>query len=192
MSVANLPPPQSRRLAVGLLVALVAAAILALAVPTWLMHRHYDRALAQNEDRLERLKRIASTRADVARQLDAMRGKDARKFFLRSGAAAFSAAEAQEAIRAIIEQNSGRLITIQAPSSRDEGRYRQITVSVQITANIFALRKIVNAIENHTPFLFVDSLMVRSQVQSNFKPAPGQEPEMFVTLDVTGFALTGN
>lgn len=192
MSVANLPPQQSRRLAIGLLVGLVVAAVLAVAVPTWLMHRHYDRALAEAQDRVERLRRIASTRPDIAKQLDAMRGKDTRKFFLRSGAAALSAAEAQEAIRAIIEQNGGRLITIQAPASRDEGRYRQITVSVQITANIVALRKIINAIENHTPYLFVDSLMVRSQVQSNFKPAPGQEPEMFVTLDVTGFALTGN
>ncbi len=192
MSVANLPPQQSRRLAIGLLVGLVVAALLAVAVPTWLMHRHYDRALAEAHDRVERLRRIASTRADIARQLDAMRGKDTRRFFLRSGAAALSAAEAQEAIRAIIEQNGGRLITIQAPASRDEGRYRQISVSVQITANIVALRKIINAIENHTPYLFVDSLMVRSQVQSNFKPAPGQEPEMFVTLDVTGFALTGS
>jgi general secretion pathway protein M len=191
MAFANLDANQRRRLALGLLAAAIVAAIAAVAVPVWLRHRHYDVALEENLDKLERLRRIASTRPEVARQLEAMRGKDTRKFFLRSGAAAFSAAEAQEAVRAIVEANGGRLITMQAPSSRDEGRYRQVTVNVQLTANIFALRKIIAAIENNTPFLFVDNMMIRSQVQANHKPAPGAEPDMFVTLDVTGFALVG-
>ena len=81
---------------------------------------------------------------------------------------------------------------MQSPTAKEDGRYRQITVNVQLTANIVALRKILYAIENHTPFLFVDSLQVRTQVPPNFKPQPGQEPEMFVMLDVTGYALTGS
>jgi general secretion pathway protein M len=191
MALANLNPKQSRQLAVGLLVAVVVACVLAVALPAWMLHRHYDVALEENFGKLERFRRIASTRPEVTRQLEAMRGKETRKFFLRSGAAAFSAAEAQEALRAIVESNGGRLITMQAPSSREEGRYRQVTVNVQLTANIFALRKILSAIETNTPFLFVENLMVRSQVQANHRPGPGQEPEMFVTLDVSGYALVG-
>ena len=72
-----------------------------------------------------------------------------------------------------------------------EGRYRQVTVNVQLTANVVALRKILNSIETRTPHLFVDNLMVRSQVPSNFKPGPGAEPEMFVQFDVSGYTLTG-
>ena len=121
-----------------------------------------------------------------------MRAKDARRFFLRSGGAALSAAEAQEALRALIEQSGGRLITMNAPTGKDEGRYRQITVNVQLTANVFALRKILSAIENNVPFLFIDSLQVRTQVPPNFHPQPGQEPEMFVMLDISGYALTGS
>jgi general secretion pathway protein M len=192
MALANLNPVQRRRLAIGLLLAAIVAVVAALAIPVWLRHRHYDVALEENLDKLERYRRIAATRPEVTRQLEAMRGKDSRKFFLRSGAAAFSAAEAQEAVRAIVEANGGRLITMQAPSSRDEGRYRQVTVNVQLTANIFALRKIIAAIEGNTPFLFVDNMMIRSQVQANHKPAPGAEPDMFVTLDVTGYALVGS
>ncbi len=187
-----LTPPQSRRLAVALLLSLVAAAVAVVAIPVWMAHRHYDRAIAEATDRLERYRRIAATRPEVARQLEAMRASDPRRLFLRSGAAALSAAEAQEAMRAVIENNGGRLITMQAPTSKDEGRYRQVTVNVQLTANIFALRKILHAIESHTPYLFVDSLMVRSQVPATFKPGPGAEPEMFVQLDVTGFAITGS
>ena len=191
MALASMNATQSRRAAIGLLLAVVVAAVAAVAVPTWMLNRHYDASLQENGDKLDRLRRIASTRPEVARQLEALRGKDSRRFFLRSGTVAVSAAEGAEAIRGIIEQNGGRYITMQSPTPREEGRYRQITMSVQLTANIQSLRRILNAIETHTPFLFVDSVMIRSQVQSNFKPAPGQEPEMFVTLEVSGYALTG-
>ena len=191
MRLATLNPAQSRRAAVGLLLAATVAIVLAVALPVWLLHRHYDSALADNVGKLERYERIAATRAEVAKQLEAMRSKEARKFFLRSGAPALSAAEAQETIRTLVEGSGGRLITMQAPTSKEEGRYRQITVNVQLTASVFALRKILHATENNIPYLFVDNLTVRSQVPGNFRPQPGAEPEMFVQFDVSGYALTG-
>lgn len=182
-------PEQSRRLAIALLFVAIAAAIAAIGVPAWLLHRRYDLALEDDFVKLERYRRIAGTRAEVARQLEAMRAKDPRKFFLRSGPVALSAAEAQEAVRNIVESNGGKLITMQAPVSREEGRYRMVTVNVQMTANIIALRKILDTIDASTPFLFVDNLMVRSQVPGSFRPQPGQEPEMFVQFDLYGYSL---
>jgi general secretion pathway protein M len=191
MALATMNPKQSRRLASGLLIAAVVVIVAAVATPIWLLHRQYDVALADNAGKYDRYRRIAGTRPEVAKQLEAMRAKDTRKFFLRSGAPALSAAEAQEAIRSLVEQSGGRLITMQAPTSRDEGRYRQVSVNVQLTANIFALRKILHAIENSTPYLFIDNLQVRTQVPPNHRPQPGAEPEMFVSFDVSGYALTG-
>ena len=188
---ATMNPDQKRRLALGLLVVAVGLPVAILAILFWLSNRHYGGALDDSQSRLERYQRVASMRASVARDIELMRTHDPRKFFLRSGAAALSAAEAQEAVRAIVEANGGRLITMQAPNTRIDGRYRQVTVNVQLTANVLALRKILNAIETRTPFLFVDNLMVRSQVPSNFKPGPGSEPEMFVQFDVSGYSLEG-
>ena len=37
--------------------------------------------------------------------------------------------------RTVIESHGGRLITMSAPTSKDDGRYRQITVNVQLTAD---------------------------------------------------------
>jgi general secretion pathway protein M len=182
---------RSRNLALSLLIALVVLAVAIIAIPFWLLHRHYDLAIDDSLNKLDRYSRIASTRPIVAKELDAMRGKDTRRFFLRSGAAALSAAEAQEAVRSLVESSGGRLITMQAPVSKDDGHYRQMTANVQLTANIFALRKILHAIENNAPFLFVDNLTIRTQVPGNFKPAPGGEPEMFVQFDVSGYSLTG-
>jgi general secretion pathway protein M len=182
---------RGRRMAVGLLVLAIVLVVAAIAIPVWLLNRHYSGALETNSGMLERYRRVAAVRPSAARDLELMRAHDARRLFLRSGAAALSAAEAQEALRSIIEANGGRLITMQAPSSRVDGRYRQVTVNVQLTANIVALRRILGAIESRTPYLFVDSLMVRSQVPSNFKPGPGAEPEMFVQFDVSGYSLEG-
>jgi general secretion pathway protein M len=184
-------PKRSRQLALVLLVAAVLAVIAIVAIPVWLAHRHYDVAIAENLDKLDRFQRIAGTRASVARQREAMASRDPRKFYLRGGPPALSAAEAQEAIRSIIESGGGRLITMGAPSSKEQGRYRQVTVNVQITANIFALRKILGAVESRTPYLFIDNLLVRTQVPANFRPAPGAEPEMFVQFDVSGYAIVG-
>ena len=191
MANATMNSEQSRRAAVGLLAATLIVVVAAIALPVWLLHRHYDSALADSSNRLERYNRIAATRPEVAKQLEAMRGKDTRKFFLRSGAAALSAAEAQETLRSLVEGSGGRLITMQAPVSKEEGRYRQITVNMQLTANMQSARKILNAIETSVPYLFIDNLKVTSQVPGNFRPQPGAEPEVFVQLDVTGYALVG-
>ena len=180
---------QSRRLAILLAVLAFAAVIAAIGIPVWMAHRYYDKHLAESTDKLDRYRRVAAMRPEVAKQLDSLRTKDTRRFFLRSGAAALSGAEAQEAIRTLVEGAGARLISVQAPPAKEEGRYRQVTVNVQMTANIFALRKILHAIEGYTPYLFVDNLLVRSQVPGNFKPGPGAEPEMFVQFDVYGYAL---
>jgi general secretion pathway protein M len=191
MAIAAMNPEQSRRAAVGLLVAALLVTVAVIALPFWMLHRHYDTALAESSNRLERYNRIAATRPEVAKQLEAMRGKETRRFFLRSGAPALSAAEAQEMLRSLVEGGGGRLITMQAPVSKEEGRYRQITVNMQLTANMQSARKILNAIETSVPYLFVDNLKVTSQVPGNFRPQPGAEPEVFVQLDVTGYALVG-
>jgi general secretion pathway protein M len=182
---------RSRRAALAILVAVVAIAVAIVAVPYWLLHRHYDVALSQGKDRLERFSRIAATRDAVTAQRDAMRAKETRRLFLRSGPPALSAAEAQETVRGLIEASGARLITMQAPVSKEEGRYRLITANVQLTANIQALRKILAAVETSVPYLFIDNLTVRSQVPATFKPQPGADPEMFVQFDVSGYALTG-
>lgn len=191
MNLRALSPEQSRKLALGILLGAVVAVVAAVAIPVWVAHRHYDTALAEMSDKLDRYRRIATTRPEVVRGLEAVRAKEARKFFLRPGGSALSAAEVQESVRSIIEANGARLITMQVPPAKDEGRYRQINVNVQLTANIQALRRILHRLETGTPLLFVDNLMIRSQVASTHKALPGAEPEMFVQFDVYGYSVTG-
>lgn len=188
MALASMNPQQSRRMAIAVLIAAIVLVAAPLAGVVWFVNHYYDVKLAEKQDRIERLQRIASTRATVSRQLDAMRAKETRKFFLRTGATALSAAEAQEAIRSLVESSGGKLITMQAPTSREEGRYRQITAVVQLTATVQALRRILHALESNMPYLFVDNVTIRSQITGQHRPTPGNEPEMFVSFDVSGYA----
>lgn len=191
MALASMNPQQSRRTAILVLVATIVLIVAPIAGMVWYVNHYYDLKLTEKRDRIERFQRIASTRAAVARQLDAMRAKETRKFFLRTGATALSAAEAQEAVRSIVESGGGKLVTMQAPSSREEGRHRQITVVVQLTANVQSLRRILHALESNMPYLFVDNVTIRSQVTGQHRSAPGQEPEMFVSFDVNGYTPLG-
>jgi general secretion pathway protein M len=185
-------PQRSRRTAVGLLVAAALMLLAVVIVPFWLLNRHYDASLADMTDKLDRYRRISASRGVATQQLESIRALEPRKGFLRAGAAALSAAEAQEAMKTMIDANGGKLITIQAPVAKDDGRYRQLTVNVQLSGTIFALRKILHAIETNQPTLFVENLQVRSQVAANFKPNPGDERDVYMQMDVSGFTVPGS
>src|SRR6185295_9495637 len=105
MNALSLPASRESRLAVALLVGAVIAVTAVFAVPTWYLYHRYDRELADRQEKADRFARIAGTRPEIARQLEAMRDTHSRKFFLRSGAAALSVAEAQEIVRGIVESS---------------------------------------------------------------------------------------
>ena len=90
-----------------------------------------------------------------------MRAKDGRRFFLKNTAPNLAGAELQEQVRAAIEGNGGRITTSQNQSPRDEGRFRQITVTVQFFATTPALQKILFAIEAQPPYLSVENMTLR-------------------------------
>lgn len=173
----------------GLLAALCLAAVALVAIPLWFAHRHYDVVLEDIDGRLLRYERMAAARPALLAKLDGVRAIGSRKYFLKASAASLAAAEIQERARQFVESQGGRLISVQVAQPKDGGRFRQVTVTVQANANIHATRKILHAIESGEPYLFVDSLTIRAQVPAGFKPAPGFEPEMFIQLDVSGFAI---
>lgn len=188
-AIMGLPLERRRKAAIGLLVALIVAVIALVALPLWLAHRHYDEALEDIDRRLVRYERLAAARPALQQKLEAVRAIGSRKYFLKASAPSLSAAEIQERARQFVEGNGGRLISVQVAQPKDDGRFRQVTVTVQANANIAATRKILHALESGEPYLFVDSFTIRAQVPPGFKPAPGFEPEMFIQLDVSGFAI---
>lgn len=185
-----LPPRQSRALAIGLAVLALLLVLVALLLPFVLLHRHYDKAIDALEQRLEVYRRVAAQAPELKRALDAMRQRDGHRFFLHNTAPNLAGAELQDLVRGAIENNGGRITTIQIAQPRDEGRFRQIGVSVQFFATTPNLQKILFNLETQTPYALVDSITVRPlNAFRGFKPPPGAEPELSATLDASGFAL---
>ena len=189
-AIAKLSPPRQRALAVALAVVAVVIALSLLLVPLVLLHKHYDDTIAALTDRLERYRRVAAQAPEYRKSLEAMRERDSRRFFLKNTAPNLAGAELQELVRTAIEGNGGRITTSQNQTPRDDGRFRQITVSVQFFATTPSLQKILYAIESGPPYLLVENMTLRPlNAFRGFKPAPGQEPEVNVQLDAAGYAL---
>ena len=186
----RLSPVQSRALAIGLALVALVALIAVIVVPIVLAHLHYNRAIADSTDRLQRYRRIAAQAPEYRKALDAMRSKDGHRFFLRNTAANLAGAELQEQVKSAIESNGGRITTSQNPPPRDDGAMKQIVANVQFFATTPALAKILYAIETQQPYLVIDNLSVRPlNAFRGFKPGAGQEPELNVQFDVIGWAL---
>jgi hypothetical protein len=186
----HLAPKQSRALAVALLTLAVILGIALLLAPFLLLHRHYDVAIEALQDRIEVYRRVASQTPELKKALDALRAKDGRRFFLRNTAPNLAAAELQDLVRVAIESNGGRITTIQTAQPREDGRFRQVGINVQLFATTPNLQKIVYALETQTPYALIENITVRPlNAFRGFKPAPGSEPELSVLLDVSGFSL---
>jgi general secretion pathway protein M len=190
-AILNWPPEKRRKAALGFLAGAIASVTLLVALPLLLVHLHYDNVLQDIDRKLMRYERLADARPQLQEKLEAVRAMGSRRYFLKASAASLSAAEIQERARQFVEGNGGRLISVQVAQPKEDGRFRQVSVTVQANANIQATRRIMHAIESAQPYLFIDALVVRTQVPPGFKPAPGFEPELFLQMDVSGFSIAG-
>ena len=186
----HLQPRQSRTLAVALLVIAVLLGLALLLAPIFLLHHHYDAAIETLQDRLATYVRVAAQAPEYRKSLAALQAANGRRFYLTNTAPNLASAELQDLVRAAIENNGGRISTIQTAQPRDDGRFRQIGVNVQMFATTPNLQKILYALETQTPYAVVENITIRPlNAFRGFKPAPGSEPELSVLLDVTGFAF---
>ena len=185
-----LPPRQSRVLALALLALAVLLGIALLLTPFLLLHRHYDATIDALQDRVEVYRRVAAQTPELKKALEALRAKDGRRFFLHNTAPNLAGAELQDLVRAAIENNGGRITTIQTAQPREDGRFRQVGINVQLFASTPNLQKILYALETQTPYTLIENITVRPlNAFRGFKPPPGNEPELSVLLDVSGFAF---
>ena len=186
---ARMKPAQQRALAIALLAAAVAGLLATVAVPAYLLHRHYDEAIASASDRLTRYRRVAAQAPELSKALDAVRERNGRRFYLRNTAPNLASAELSETVKAAIEQNGGRITTSQNALPKDDDRMKQLGSTVQFFATTANLQKILAGLESQHPYVVVANLTVRPvNAFRGFKPPPGQEPELIVQLDAIAWA----
>jgi len=188
MSV-RMTPIQSRVLAAVLFALVIIAVIAAVVVPTLMLHRHYDSAITHERDLMARYQRLLAQQPQVEAALTAVKQRNGRRFFLKNTAANLAGAELEDQVRSAIEKSGGRIATSQNIAPKDDGDFQKIAVNVQFFASVPNLQKVIYALETQTPYIVVDSLTLRPvNANRDFKPAPGQEPEVNAQIEVTSWA----
>jgi general secretion pathway protein M len=186
----RLQPQYSRALAILLLALAVLLGLALILLPFALLHRHYDAAIEMLQERGAVYLRTAARAPEYRKAIDALRAANGRRFFLTNTAPNLAAAELQDLVRAAIENNGGRITTIQTAQPREDGHFRQIGIETQLFATTPNLQKILYTLETQVPYTVVENITVRPlNAFRGFKPAPGNEPELSVQLDVAGYAL---
>ncbi|RFC35410.1 MAG: Type II secretion system (T2SS), protein M subtype b [Candidatus Nitrotoga sp. LAW] len=183
---------QSRGLAIGLLILFLTLAGLLLFIPVNMLHRYYDQSLDSMADYLGRYRHVVATHAEVQSALDQVKNKNGRQHFLKNTGAALAASEIQETAKSLIENNGGRLVSMQVVPFKDDGGYRRVTVNVQFISNMSTLRKILYAVETVQPYLLLDNISIRLQANTLNKGTPVIEPELIAQFDVSGYALVAD
>ena len=189
MKKIDLGSPIQRRIS-ALLLLLIALALVtaAIAFPVYKLHEHYDSALETLQFRFDKLRAVAAQRSEIQKVLTAVKSENPARFFLKNSASNLAGSELQDLVRAAVEKGGARLTSVQVAAPKDDGRYRQIVLNVQIIANIMTLQKTLHALEGGQPYVFVDNLRINSTQFRGARPNPGLEPEVTVQLDVSAYA----
>ena len=182
--------PRDRRiLAASILLLLIVTLFAALIVPTILLHRYYDQYLTKVSRQLSNQSAFNAMRPKVAAGLEALKARDVRKLYLRGTTAALASAELQDLVKQSVEAGGGRIIANTSNPPKDDGQYRVVTANFQLNVSNANLRRVLHALETREPYLFTDTLIIRSQVPFGFRPQSGiPEPDLFVQMDVSGVA----
>ena len=186
-----LTPRQSKAAALAILVLVVAMVIGAIALPLWLFNRRYDTAVDDAAVRLELYSRIVGMRDGLQKKAAQVKLLEANHHFLKSASPALVVAELQEQTRAIIDANGGKLSSIQTLPHKDDGLYRQVSVALQLTAPLSAIKTMLHALESAHPYLFIDNFSIRPPHNVGARPEFATEPELIVQFNVTGYAMKG-
>jgi general secretion pathway protein M len=187
----NLTPKQSKAAALVLLALAIALAISAVALPLWLLNQRYDLAVDDAATRLERYSRIVGMRDGLQKKAIEVAGLEANRHFLKSASPALAAAELQEVATKILDQNGGKLNSIQILPHKDAGVYREVTVNLQLLAPLSAAKAMLYALESARPYLFFDNFAIRATYNPAARTEYATEPDLIVQFDLTGYALKG-
>lgn len=166
MSVVVAPPSLSHRL-LALALALLMVALLYAVVAQGLIgrYRYYQNSLAQHQEQLARLERIAATQEALRQRIAAVQ-KDpglATQYLAQSNPA-LAAAELQQRLKTAVDTAGGALQSTQALPPVDEGAVIKVTVSALFNGDTSSLQQVLYALESQIPLLFVEHLEVSARI----------------------------
>lgn len=187
----HLTPKQSRAAAILILLMVAMLVVSALVTPLWLLNQRYELAVEDAAARLARYSKIVGMRDGLQKKALDVKALEANHHFLKSASPALAAAELQEQAKIILDANGGKINSLNILPHKDDGQYRQVSVSLQLSAPLSAVKAMLYALESARPYLFIDNFSVRAPFLVGARSEAANEPELVVQFDLTGYALKG-
>lgn len=149
-------------------------------------HEFYDQAIEKNVDRLQRINSIIATRPALEAKLEKLKQSQAQSaYYLKQSTPALAATEVQEKVKRAVAQAGGTISTSQVVPPRQEGQFLKVPLNVNVTGDVQTLYKMLHALDNSKPLLFVDDLTVTSRVVRRRKTrtqSPEAQPKVQLTI----------
>lgn len=188
----RLSPPMSRIAAVGLLALLLAILYAAIVRPLWQAHHEQREMIAEQQQQLDRYRRFAAARADLADRLEQLRNdRSSDEGYLEGENETLVAAQLQNRVRSVIQESGAKLASTQVLPGADEEGFRRIAVRVSMACTMADLQKILYELEAGRPYLFLDNVDVSGEQARRRIGEPASREELNVSFDVFGFIRTG-
>ncbi len=178
---------RGRMLAAFLLLVAALLVVAAVAVPAYVLYNRYDAARTAAEERIDRYRRVAASRADHQRALEVLKARESSRFFLKNSAPNLGGAELTDIVRPALESSGARLTSIQPVTVKDEAGFRLYSLNVGFNATPAALQKTLYTLETAVPYLFLESVTLRATVPRGYKPPPNQEPEVSAQVEIQAY-----
>ncbi len=163
---------QQRRLAIGILVVVVALLLSATALPLWTANASRQSTLNELSGRLQRYQQISARDGDLMPQYEELRRQQmASGIHLKSDTVAVAGAELQRIVKDIANANSAQVISTQILPAGSEQGFVRIALKVRLRGPLPAVLESFYDMETNDVFMFLDDVSIR---ESNVRRRPGQ------------------
>lgn len=190
--MSRLPPAASRALAVFILLAAIGLVYLGAVEPLLDDYQTTAATIADRKAAIARFRRVAAELPQRRAELAALRQRQATsEGFLEGTNDALVAAQIQNRIKALVEAAHGELKSTQVLPVQEEGKYRRITIRVQMLLDTEAGQRVLYGVETASPLLFLDNLDMRAHIGGDRRRELAQDPPLDVRLDVYGYMRAG-
>jgi len=152
-------PVYQRWLAVGLLVLVLLAFVLAVFMPLLSAGLGYHEEKNDLLFRLQRQQQIAARKDSVAENLEAIKSQfQEQGYFSNRDTEALVSADLQNTVKTAVAEAGGQLTSTQGLPGKVDNGFNRVAVRVRMNGNIETLRTVLHSIAVAVPVLIVDQI----------------------------------
>ncbi|MFZ5465925.1 MAG: type II secretion system protein GspM [Pseudomonadota bacterium] len=183
-----LRPVESRALALGLLLAILAGVYAFAIDPVLALYRDNRDRIDELSLRLGQHQRLAAERPALEDEHARLsRSRPAGGYYLTSESEALAVAELQAYVKQVIESSGGGLVSIQPILSSAADTRGRVKAQIRMQGPIKAVRDVLYRLESGSPWLLVDEVELMQGRSDRRKVGAGQPGTLDVRFNLTGF-----